>query len=185
LPESSRTVCVVTGTRAEYGLVYSLLRGLEEDPGFRLQLVVTGAHLSESFGSTWREIERDGFQIDRKVDMRLTEDSPVGRARSMAVAIAGLSEALEELEPDLLVLLGDRYEVLAAATAALMLGVPIAHLHGGEATEGLIDEAIRHAVTKMSHLHFVSAERYRRRVIQLGEDPARVFTVGAFGLDAV
>jgi UDP-hydrolysing UDP-N-acetyl-D-glucosamine 2-epimerase len=165
--------------------VYSLLRGLQEDPGFRLQLVVTGAHLSESFGSTWREIERDGFQIDRKVDMRLTEDSPVGRARSVAVATAGLSEALEELEPDLLVLLGDRYEVLAAATAALMLGIPIAHLHGGEATEGLIDEAIRHAVTKMSHLHFVSAEPYRRRVIQLGEDPARVFTVGAFGLDAI
>lgn len=181
----SRRICVMTATRAEYGLLYWLLCALRDDPAIELQLVVAGAHLSPAHGMTVTQIEADGFAIDARVDLHLGDDSPVGVARSLAAATAGFGAAFARLQPDLLVLLGDRYEALGAAQAAMLARLPIAHLHGGEATEGLIDEAIRHAITKMAHLHFVAAEAYRRRVIQLGEAPARVFRVGATGLDNI
>lgn len=183
MSSSPRTLCVVTGTRAEYGLLRTLIGEIDADPELRLQLLVTGMHLSEDHGSTWREIESDGFAIDRKVDMRLEEDTPGGIARSIGRGVAGMADALGELEPDMAVLLGDRFEVLAAAVAAVTAGIPLAHIHGGETTEGAFDESFRHAVTKMSHLHFTSTEAYRRRVIQLGEQPHRVFHTGAPGLD--
>lgn len=182
---SRRKICIVTGTRAEYGLLYWLMKAIQSDPDLELQILVTGAHLSPEFGLTYKEIENDGFLIGAKVEMLLSSDTPVGVAKSIGLGIMGIAEALERLEPDILVLLGDRYEILAAAQAAMTARVPIAHIHGGELTEGLIDEAIRHSVTKMSHLHFVSTEIYRNRVIQLGEQPSRVFNVGAPGLDNI
>lgn len=181
---------MVTGTRAEYGLLRGVMQGIVDDAALQLQLVVTGTHLSPEFGLTYRAIEQDGFHIDGKVpilphDAAARDDSPVGIARAMAAGLQGFAEALQDLQPDLVVVLGDRYEMLAAVTAALLARIPVAHLHGGEATEGAIDEAIRHAITKMSHLHFVAAEDYRRRVIQLGEQPERVFLVGGLGVDCI
>ncbi|MBU0587276.1 MAG: UDP-N-acetylglucosamine 2-epimerase (hydrolyzing) [Gammaproteobacteria bacterium] len=180
-----KRICVVTGTRAEYGLLRWVMLGIQKSANLELQLIVTGMHLSPEFGLTYREIEAEGFQIDRKVEMLLSSDTPVGIGKSMGLAMCGFSDALAELRPDLLLVLGDRYEILAAVSVAMVARIPIAHLHGGEATEGLIDESIRHAVTKMSHLHFVAAEEYRRRVIQLGESPDRVFLVGGLGIDNI
>ena len=175
----------MTGTRAEYGLLRWLMELVAEDPAFQLQVVVTGMHLSPEFGLTWQAIEQDGFVIDRKVEMLLSSDTPVGIGKSIGLGIIGFADAFAQLAPDIILVLGDRFEILSAATAAMAARVPIAHLHGGEATEGLIDEAIRHSVTKMAHFHFVAAEAYRKRVIQLGEDPTRVFTVGGLGLDSL
>ena len=180
---NSRKICVVSGTRAEYGLLYWVLRAIERDRAMQLQLVLTGSHLASDFGLTREVVAADGFSIAAEVDILSDDNSRLGVAKSLARGVAGLADAFSRLSPDLLLLLGDRYEVFAAAQAAMMLRIPIAHIHGGESTEGLIDEAIRHAVTKMSHLHFVSAEPHRRRVIQLGEQPARVWNVGAPGLD--
>lgn len=180
-----RKICVVTATRAEYGLLTSLLGELRANPSVELQLVVTGAHLSERFGLTVRQIERDGVPIAARVPVPLDDDTAVGVTDALALTAAGLGRTFQELQPELLVLLGDRYEMLGAAQASMLARIPIAHVHGGEATEGLIDEAIRHAITKMSHLHFVAAEAFRRRVIQLGETPERVWTVGATGLDNI
>jgi UDP-hydrolysing UDP-N-acetyl-D-glucosamine 2-epimerase len=180
-----RKICVITGTRAEFGLLRRLMGRLAADDRAKLQVLVTGSHLMPSLGETWKEIQAAGFAIDARVDLQLGDDSPRGIAGSVARGVEGFTRELDQLAPDVVVLLGDRYEILAAAEAAMLLGLPIAHLHGGESTEGAIDEAIRHAVTKMSHLHFVAAEPYRRRVIQLGESPARVFTVGAFALDSI
>jgi UDP-hydrolysing UDP-N-acetyl-D-glucosamine 2-epimerase len=182
---SNRKICVVTGTRAEYGLLRGLMRILRDDSEIELQTVVCASHLPFEFGSTYQEIEKDGFTIHAKVEMTLSSDSPAAISKSMGLGCIGFADAFDRLAPNLLVLLGDRYEALAAAQTAMAARIPIAHIHGGEATEGLIDEAIRHAVTKMSHLHFTSAEQYRRRVIQLGEQPDRVFTVGAPGLDNI
>jgi UDP-hydrolysing UDP-N-acetyl-D-glucosamine 2-epimerase len=181
----TRRICVFTGTRAEYGLLYWLMKEMQADPCIDLQLLVSGSHLASEFGETWRQIVADGFAIDAKVDMLLASDEPVAVAKSMALGLAGFAEALERLKPELLVLLGDRYEALAAAEAAMLLRVPIAHIHGGEATEGAIDDSIRHAITKMAHLHFAATELYRGRILQLGEAPERVFTVGAPGLDHI
>jgi UDP-N-acetylglucosamine 2-epimerase (non-hydrolysing) len=178
-------VAVVTGTRAEFGLLRWLLEDLRDDPRAELQLVVTGAHLSADHGATVSEIEAAGLPVAARVDLDLADDSPLGIACSTGRGVAGIAEALERLAPDVLVVLGDRYEILSAATAALILRIPIAHVHGGETTEGAIDESIRHAVTKMSHLHFAAAEDYRRRIVQLGEAPERVWTVGALGLDSI
>ena len=180
-----RRVCVVTATRAEYGLLYWLLKALEADASVELQLVVTGTHLCANFGMTVRQIEADGFPIADRVQMLLHDDSPRGIAKSMGLATLGLADTFARLEPDVVVLLGDRYEMLAAAQTAMIARIPIAHIHGGEATEGLIDEAIRHAITKMSHLHFVAADAFRQRVLQLGEAPERVWVVGATGLDNI
>ncbi len=180
-----KKICVVTGTRADYGLLRWLMDGIRMSPILNLQLVATGSHLVRDFGSTIDEIVSDGFCIDRKVEMLLADDSAVGVGKSMGLAMIGFADAFASLKPDLLVLLGDRYEILAAAAAATVAGIPIAHLHGGEVTEGVFDEAMRHAITKMSHLHFVAAEEYRNRVIQLGESPDRVFLVGGLGIDNI
>lgn len=181
----SRKICIVTGTRAEYGLLRWVMDGVRQAPGLELQLLVTGMHLSPEFGLTFHEIERDGFIIDAKVEMLLSADTATGIAKSMGLGLIGLSDAFARLRPDLIVLLGDRFEIFAAAAAALIGGIPVAHLHGGETTEGAFDESIRHSITKMSHLHFVAAAEYRRRVIQLGERPDRVFLVGGLGIDAI
>jgi GDP/UDP-N,N'-diacetylbacillosamine 2-epimerase (hydrolysing) len=176
---------VVTGTRAEYGLLYWLMKEIENDPKLELQLIVTGMHLSPEFGLTYKLIEQDGFKINEKVEMILSSDSPVGIGKSMGLGLIGFTEALQRLSPDITVMLGDRYEILVAAQAALVLNIPIAHLAGGEITEGALDNAMRHAITKLSHLHFVSAEEYRRRVIQMGEMPDKVFNYGTIGLDNI
>ncbi len=178
-------ICIVTGTRAEYGILSGLIKLVHEDPELELQLVVTGMHLSPEFGLTWKEIANDGFPIARKVEMLLSSDTSVGVVKSMALGQISLAEAFQELKPDIIVLLGDRTETFAAASAALITGIPVAHIHGGEITEGAYDDAIRHSITKMSHLHFTSAEEYRHRVIQLGENPKTVFNVGAPGIDNI
>ncbi|NQU61757.1 MAG: UDP-N-acetylglucosamine 2-epimerase (hydrolyzing) [Rhodospirillales bacterium] len=182
---AKRKICVVTGTRAEYGLLFWLMKEIEGDPELTLQLAVTGAHLSPKFGETRKTIEKDGFAIDEKIDIDLGDDTPRGIARSMGMAVIGFGEAFGRLRPDVIVVLGDRYEILAAAEAAMLARTPIAHIHGGEITEGAMDDAMRHAITKLSHLHFTAAEAYCARVIQLGEDPTRVFNTGAIGLDNI
>ena len=180
-----KKVCVATGTRAEYGILRWVMEGIQRSPVLKLQVVATGMHLSPEFGLTAKEIEADGFAIDRRVEMLLSSDTPVGVAKSLGLGIIGFADALEDLSPDLLLIAGDRYEIFAAASAAMIARIPIAHLHGGETTEGAFDEAIRHSITKMAHLHFVAAEEYRRRVIQLGEQPERVYCVGAPGIDNI
>lgn len=180
-----RKVCVVTGSRAEYGLLSRLMRLIREDAALELQVIATNMHLSPEFGLTYREIERDGFTIDKRVEMLLSSDTANATVKSVGLATLGFADAYEDLQPHLLLVLGDRYEILAAVTAALFYKIPVAHLHGGEVTEGAYDDAIRHAITKMSHLHFTSTEVYRQRVIQLGEAPERVFHVGAIGIDNI
>ena len=181
----SRKICIVTGTRAEYGLLRWLMEGIRETPGLELQVIATGMHLSPEFGLTYRKIEKDGFSIDRKVEMLLSSDTPSGLAKSMGLGLIGFGDALQELQPNIMLVLGDRFELFAAVAAAMVARIPVAHLHGGESTEGAFDEAIRHSITKMSHLHFVAAEEYRKRVIQLGEHPERVFLVGSLGIDNI
>lgn len=178
-----RKVAVFTGTRAEYGLLYWLLKDLQQDSEIELQLLVSAMHLSPEFGMTYQQIETDGFTITEKVEMLLSSDSAVGTAKSIGLGVLGFADALERMKPDVLVVLGDRFEALAVTQAAMILRIPIAHIHGGEITEGAYDDAIRHAITKLSLLHFTSTEAHRNRVIQLGEHPSRVFNVGAVGLD--
>ena len=185
MKSSPLTICIVTGSRAEYGLLLPLMKLIREDKSTRLQVVATGMHLSPEFGLTYREIEKDGFEINEKVEMLLSGDSEVAIAKSTGMAVMGIAEALHRLQPDWVVVLGDRFETFAAATAAHLLKIPVAHLHGGELTEGATDDAFRHSITKMANLHFTSTEEYRQRVIQLGEDPARVFNTGAIGLDNI
>ncbi len=182
---SPRKICVVTGSRAEYGLLRWLLEEIRGDAGLELQLAVTGMHLSPEFGMTVGEIEADDFPVAARVETLLSSDTPTGIAKSVALGVAGFADAFARLQPDIVVVLGDRFEIFAAAQAAMLARLPIAHIHGGELTEGAIDDAIRHALTKMSHLHFVAAEPYRHRVLQMGEAPERVFNFGAPGLDAV
>lgn len=174
---------MTTGSRAEYGLLFWVLNDLREDADFDLQLVVTGMHLAPEFGNTVREIERDGFAIARRVEMLLSGDTPTAIAKSIGLGVMGMSDALDQLKPDLAVLLGDRFEIFAAAQACLVHGIPIAHIAGGDTTEGAIDESMRHAITKLAHVHFVTNELAARRVRQLGEDPKRIFNVGSPGLD--
>jgi GDP/UDP-N,N'-diacetylbacillosamine 2-epimerase (hydrolysing) len=181
----TRKVCVVTGSRADYGLLRWPMDEIRASADLSLQLIVTGAHLSPEFGLTFREIEADGFRIDRKLEVLLSSDSATGVAKSTGIALIAFAEALQQLQPDLLLVLGDRFEIFAAVAAALFARIPVAHLHGGEVTEGAFDDSLRHCITKMSHLHFVAAEEYRRRVIQLGEQPARVFLVGGLGVDGI
>jgi len=180
-----RKICVVTGSRAEYGLLSRLMRLILEDTELTLQIIVTNMHLSPEFGLTYKEIEKDGFKIDKKVEMLLSSDTANATTKSVGLATIGFADAYEDLKPDLLLVLGDRFEILAAVTAALFYKIPVAHLHGGEITEGAYDDSIRHSITKMSHLHFTSTEEYRKRVIQLGEEPYRVFNVGAIGIDNI
>ncbi|MBM3805595.1 MAG: UDP-N-acetylglucosamine 2-epimerase (hydrolyzing) [Actinobacteria bacterium] len=180
---TARKICVVTGTRAEYGLLKPVISLLRDDPEIQLQLVATGAHLSPAHGMTVEEIERDGFTADAKIQVDLSDDSRLGVARAMAETTAKMSEALDKLQPDLVLVLGDRYEILATAQAAMILSIPVAHIHGGEVTNGAFDDSIRHAITKMAALHFVATQEYARRVVQLGEQPETVFNVGAIGVD--
>ncbi|EMN47066.1 UDP-N-acetyl-D-glucosamine 2-epimerase, UDP-hydrolysing [Leptospira interrogans str. L1207] len=178
-----RKVCVVTGTRAEYGLLYWLMKEIKADSDLELQIIATGMHLSTEFGLTYKQIEQDGFKINTKVEMLLSSNTAVGITKSMGLGIISFAEAFENLRPDILILLGDRFELLAAAQAAMIAKIPIGHISGGELTEAAFDEGIRHAITKLSHLHFVAAEPYRKRVIQMGEQPDCVFNFGAPGLD--
>ena len=180
-----RKICVVTGSRAEYGLLRWVMQGIKDSASLELQVIVTGMHLSPEFGLTISEIESDGFRDYRKVEMLLSSDTPVGLTKSLGLAIIGFADILDDLRPHMLVVLGDRYEILAASSAALLSRIPIAHCHGGELTEGAFDDAIRHSITKMSYLHFVAAEEYRNRVIQLGESPDRVFNVGPLCLSSI
>ena len=182
---SNRKICVVTGTRAEYGLLAPLMSLLKQDSDIDFQLVVTGAHLSAQHGSTLKFIEQDGFVANALVDLALSDDSALGVANAAGRATSQLADAFAKLKPDVVVVLGDRYEILGAAQAALILGIPIAHIHGGEVTTGAFDDSIRHAITKMSNLHFCAAEDYQRRLIQLGESPDTVFNVGALGVDVL
>jgi len=178
-----RKICVVTGSRAEYGLLSGLMSEIKNDKDLCLQIIATNMHLSPEFGLTYIEIEQDGFVIDKKVEMLLSSDTANGTTKSVGLATIGFADAYEALKPDLILVLGDRYEMLATVTAALFYKIPVAHLHGGEITEGAYDDGIRHAITKMSHLHFTSTDAYRKRVIQMGENPDRVFYVGAIGVE--
>lgn len=178
-------ICIVTATRAEYGLLQSLMKNIQQNKDFLLQIIVTGMHLSPEFGNTYKQIEQDGFIIDEKVEALLSSDSSVGVAKSMGLTTIGFADVFNRLQPDLVVILGDRFEMLAVAQTALTLNIPIAHISGGEVTEGVIDDAIRHSITKMSHLHFVANEKYKKRVIQLGENPNTVFNVGDPGVENI
>lgn len=180
-----RKMCVVTGTRAEYGLLYWLMKEIQTADNLELQVIVTGMHLSSEFGLTYQQIESDGFVIDEKVEMLLSSDSEVGIAKSMGLAMIGFADALERLNPDMMIVLGDRFEIFSCVSTATVAKIPIVHIHGGETTEGAYDESFRHSISKMSHLHFTSTDEYRRRVIQLGEQPDRVFNVGAIGIDNI
>lgn len=181
----NRKICVITGSRAEYGLLRWVLQGIRDDPDLILQVIATGMHLSPVFGLTYKEIEADGFIIDRKVEILGDSDTPVEIATAMGRGLTGCALAFSELQPDLIVVLGDRFEIFSAVAAALIARIPVAHLHGGEVTVGAFDDALRHSITKMSHLHFVAAEEYRDRIIQLGEDQKSVFLVGGLGVDSI
>lgn len=178
-----KKIAVFTGTRAEYGLLYWLMKDIQADPSCELQILATGMHYSTVHGNTWKDIERDGFQISENVEILLSSDTPSSIVKAMGVGLLGFADSLKRMKPDVLVVLGDRFEALAVVQAALIMKIPVAHLHGGELTEGAYDESIRHAITKMSNIHFTAAEPYRNRVIQLGEQPNRVFNVGALGLE--
>lgn len=180
-----KKICILTSTRAEYGLLKPLISKLINRSEFDVRIAVTGMHLAPEFGFTYLDIEKDGFKIDKKVEMLINSNTHVGVSKSMGLTTIGFAEYFDELKPDLLIVLGDRFETLAVCIAAMNARIPIAHLHGGESTEGVIDEAIRHSISKMSYLHFTSTEEYRKRVIQLGEDPERVFNVGAIGLEVI
>ena len=180
----ARKICIITGTRAEYGLLYWLLKEIEADKELELQLIATGMHLSPEFGLTYKEIEKE-FKINKKIEMLLSSDTSVGISKSMGLAQISFAESYYELKPDIVIVLGDRYEIFSATSAAMIARIPIAHIHGGEKTEGLIDEPIRHSITKMSHLHFTATDEYKNRVIQLGEDPSRVFNVGGMGIENI
>lgn len=180
-----RKICVITGTRAEFGLMQILLKELNEDIDIQLQLIATGMHLSPEFGLTYSTIEEAGFRIDKKIEVLMSSDTPIGISKAMGLGMISFSEAYDELKPDLILVLGDRFEIFSAVSAAMITRIPVGHIHGGEATEGLIDEPIRHSITKMSHLHFTATEQYAKRVTQLGEHPNRVFCTGTPGIDNI
>ena len=181
----SRKICVITGSRAEYGLLRWVMQGIKDHPDLTLQLIVTGMHLSKDFGMTVDEIENDGFDIDFKIKTLFKDDSAVGIAASMGRGLSGVAKAIDTLRPDLILVLGDRYEIFVSVAAALVAKIPVAHLHGGEVTVGAFDDALRHAISKMSHLHFVATQEYKNRVIQLGENPSSVYLVGGLGIDSI
>ena len=180
-----KKICVVTGSRADYGLLKYLIKYISVSNKLKLQLLVTGSHLSKKFGNTINFIKKDGFKIECKVNMKIKSDTTKCILKSMSIGINNFAKALNKLKPDALLILGDRYEVFTVATSAMISGIPIIHLHGGESTEGSVDEAMRHSITKMSHLHFVSTEIYKNRVMQLGENPKKIFNVGAMAMDGI
>ena len=180
-----RKICVVTTSRADFGLLRGLMKAIRADSALRLQVIASGMHLSREFGMTWREIEAEGIKIDRKINIRMKGESARENVKSVSLGLNGFATAFAELKPEIIVLLGDRFELLAPAISALILGIPIAHIHGGELTEGAIDDSVRHAITKLASIHFPATETYRRRIIQMGESPHRVFNFGAPGLDQI
>ena len=180
-----KKICIITGSRAEYGLLLPLLKLIKQDGFFDMQIIATGMHVSEEFGNTYKQIEKDGFIINAKVEMLLSSDTNVAITKSTGIGMIGMADALQQLKPDMVVVIADRFESFAGTTAAYLIGIPAAHIHGGEVTEGAFDEGLRHSMTKMSYWHFTSTEKYRQRVIQLGEQPERVFNVGAIGLDNI
>lgn len=180
-----RKICFITGSRADYGIMAPLMRRVAESSETELQIIATNMHLAPNFGMTVNEILADGFQVDERVESLVAGDTPSATVKSMGLTQIGMADALSRLRPDLCVILGDRYEMLAAASAALIFRIPVAHLHGGETTEGAYDDCIRHAITKLSWLHFASTEAYAARIIKMGEDPERVFYVGAPGVDNI
>ncbi len=180
-----RKVCVITGTRAEYGLLQGLMKEIKDSKDLELQVIVTGMHLSPEFGLTYKEIEKDGFKISKKIEMLMSSDTPIGISKSIGIGCMSFSEAFVDLKPDLIVVLGDRYEILSSVISATISRIPIAHIHGGESTEGLIDEPIRHAVTKFSHIHFAATEEYKTRILQMGEEKKNVFCTGGMGVDFI
>ncbi len=182
---SKRKICVVTGTRAEYGLLHGLMKSINNHNEFELQTLVTGMHLSPEFGLTYKNIKEDGFKINRKIEILLSSDNPASISKSVALGLISFADSFNELKPNLIIILGDRFEALSAAIAASFAKIPILHIHGGEVTVGAFDESIRHSITKMSWWHFVAAKEYKNRVIQLGENPKRVFNVGGFGVDLI
>lgn len=177
-------ICVITSSRAEYGLLYWLMKEVKASNIFKLQLIVTGMHLSQEFGSIYKEIKKE-FKVDKKIEILLSSDTSIGVSKSMGLTQISFSEAYEELKPDIILVLGDRYEIFSAAASAMIAKIPIAHIHGGELTQGAFDESIRHSITKMSHLHFTATKKYKERVIQLGEDPKKVFNVGGLGVENI
>jgi len=181
---SKRKICIVTGSRAEFGLLYWLIKKVMVDQDLKLQLVVTGMHLSSNFGLTYKEIEKH-FNIDKKINIQLSSDTSMGISKSMSIAQTSFSKAYNKLKPDIIVVLGDRYEIFSAASAAMIAKIPIAHIHGGEITEGSWDDSIRHCISKMAYLHFTATKEYKNRVIQLGEEPRRVFNVGGMGIENI
>lgn len=180
-----KKICFFTGTRAEYGLLYPLMKLIKEKNEYELQIIASGMHLSPEFGLTYKEIEKDGFKINEKIEILMSSDSDIGINKAIGLGLISFSETLKRLEPDILIILGDRFEALSIAISSYIMKIPIAHIHGGERTEGAIDEGIRHSITKMSYLHFTSTAEYRKRVVQLGENPEKVFNVGAIGLDNI
>ena len=183
--KDKQNICVITGSRAEYGLLKHLIDEIKISKMFKMTLIATGSHLSDKYGNTIKEVESNNHFVDRKINISLEDNTKNSINKSIANGIIGFSEAFESLDPDIVIILGDRFEILSAAIAAMVLNIPIAHIHGGEITEGAIDDSIRHSLTKFSHLHFVAAEEYKKRVIQLGENPNRVFNVGALGIDGI
>ncbi len=181
---NKRKICVVTGSRAEYGLLYWLLKEIRSDKKLKLQLIVTGMHLSPKFGSTYKEIKKN-FNIDKKINLQISSDTSIGISKSMSIAQSSFSRTLNKLKPDILLILGDRYEIFSAASSAMIARIPIVHIHGGETSEGSMDDYMRHCITKMSHIHFAATEEYRTRIIQLGESPSRVFNVGGMGIENI
>lgn len=180
-----RKILVVTGTRAEYGLLYWTMKRITEDENLELQLIVTGNHLVPEYGLTVKQIEKDGFNIDEKIDMLISSEEKSSILKSMGIEMIQMAQSLDRLKPDIMLILGDRYETFVAATCAMMMNIPIAHMNGGESTEGAVDEQIRHAITKMSHIHFPGAEAYREKIIKMGEEPWRVNNVGQAGIENI
>lgn len=180
-----RKICIITGTRAEYGLLQWLMKEIKQDDDLELQIIVTGMHLSFEFGLTYKDIEADGFFINEKIEMLLSSDTPQGITKSVGLGTISFADAYTRLLPDIVVVLGDRFEILAAAQAAMLMKIPLAHIHGGEITEGALDDSIRHAITKMSHIHFAATESYYQRIIQMGEEPSKVYNVGALGVEGM
>ena len=181
---NKKKICVITSSRAEYGLLYWMLKQLEASNNFKLQLIVTGMHLSQEFGLIFKQIKKE-FKVDKKIEILLSSDTSIGVSKSMGLSLISFSEAYEELKPDIILVLGDRYEIFSAAASAMIAKIPIAHIHGGELTQGAFDDPIRHSITKMSHLHFTATKDYKKRVIQLGEDPRKVFNVGGLGVENI
>jgi len=180
-----RKICIITGSRAEYGLLKPLIEEVKQDKDLTLLLIATGMHLSSEFGLTYEEIEKDGFIISKKIDINLHSDSSIAISKSIALAISKFSETYKALKPDIVVVLGDRFEILGVTIAAFVAKIPVAHIGGGELTEGALDDSFRHSITKMSYLHFASTKEYRNRIMQLGENPKTIFNVGAIGLDGI